>query len=97
MTSHFVSGVFYGAEAYCVFTHEIPGGEADEEARKEIVQKLSKVVGKCEDALSENQPLAEFKKLLSKNEKHLLTRIKCRFYADLQVEPVIECSFFRRL
>ncbi len=54
-------GVTYGAEAYCVLTQDFNViDEADEDAREEAEEKLTKIVGKMEDALNDKQDLNEF-------------------------------------
>ena len=92
--THIVTSVCYGGEAYCVFVQDVDGGEADEEARQEIIQQLSKIGMEWQDALHDFKDLDQFKQQLDSQQKHQVTRIKCRLYADFQVEPVVECNFF---
>ena len=92
--THIVTSVCYGGEAYCVFVQDVDGGEADEEARQEIIQQLSKIGMEWQDALHDFKDLDQFKQQLDSQQTHQVTRIKCRLYADFQVEPVVECNFF---
>ena len=89
-----VTSVVYGAEVYCVLAHAFNDFETDHEARQKIKEKLPKLATKWLDALNEMQDLAEFKKRFDMEERRLITRIKCRLYADLQTEPVLHCDFF---
>ena len=89
--THVVVGVFYGAEAYCVFTHDLDGKE---ESKPQIEENLSVLVDKWNDSLKESQDLYQFKEKFSKEEKQLLQLTKCRLYSDLQTEAVRECSVF---
>ena len=89
--THVVVGVFYGAEAYCVFTHDLDGKK---ESQPEIEENLSVLVDKWNDSLKESQDLYQFKEKFSKEEKQLLQLTKCRLYSDLQTEAVRECSVF---
>ncbi len=93
--THLVVSVFYGAETILVLSLDLDGEEDDEEIRKEAAANLSKIMDKFLDAMRKHQEVANFKKeLILKEEKHLLARLKCRVYADLQIEPVVECSIF---
>ena len=51
-------GVTYGAEAYCVLTQDF--NVIDEAAQEEAEEKLTKIVGKMEDALNDKQDSNEF-------------------------------------
>ena len=88
--THVVVGVLYGAEIYCVLVQNIQ----DEDSRQKNEDKLSEISNKMGTALENNQDLAEFKELFDKEEKLLIGRLKCRLYADLQTQPVRECSIF---
>ena len=92
--THIVTSVCYGGEAYCVFVQDVDGGEADEEARQEIIQQLSQIGKEWQSALRDFKHLDQFKQQLNSEQKHQATRINCRLYADFQVEPVVECNFF---
>ena len=89
-----VNSVVYGVEVYCVLAHGFNDFEIGHEAREKIKEKLSKLAPKWLDALNEMPNLAEFKKRFDMEERHLITRIECRLYADLQTEPVLCCDFF---
>ena len=88
---HVVTSVCYGAEIYCVLAHGFDDVETDQETRQKIEQKLSNLATKWLEALNELQDLEEFKKRFDKEERHLISRVKCRLYAD---EPVHHCDFF---
>ena len=90
--THVIVGIFYGAEAYCVLSRDIPF--EDEEAREEAEQLLSQITTKMENALEDNQQVAEFKEQFDKEEKKLVLQLKCRLYADFQSQPVRECTVF---
>ena len=93
--THLVVGVTYGAEAYCVLTHDFSKKEEDrEDDREEAEEMMSNIVSKMENALGENQDLDEFKQLFDDEEKRKLDRVKCRLYADLQSQSVRECCVF---
>ena len=90
ISTHVVSSVFYGTEVYCVLAEDVD--ETDQERRNAIVENLSKLASKFIEGLNHFQNLSDFKKLFTQQEKHSITRVKCRLYADLQ--PTIDCSFF---
>ena len=90
--THVVVGIKYGARAYCVLTQEVD--KTDIEAVEEIEERLSKTASKMKKALKHNQNLAEFKEELFEKEKQEMARLKCRLYADLQVQPVRDCYLF---
>ena len=90
--THVVVGIKYGARAYCVLTQEVD--KTDIEAVEETEEKLCKTALKMENALKHNQNLAEFKEELFEKEKLEMARLKCRLYADLQVQPVRDCYLF---
>jgi hypothetical protein len=92
--THVVVGIVYGAEAYCVLSQDL-GHEADEEAREEAEKNLGKLATKLENALGDidfDAQLPDFKEQFTKEEKAQLTRLKCRFYSDLQSSAVRECN-----
>ena len=89
--THVVVGVFYGAEAYCVFTHDL---DEKEESRQQVEENLSVLADKWNESLSESQDLFQFKQKFNQEEKQLLQLTKCRLYSDLQTEAVRECSVF---
>ena len=90
--THVVVGITYGAKAYCVLTQEVD--RTDIEAVKENEKTLSKTASKMKKALENNQDLAEFQEELFEKEKQDMARLKCRVYADLQVQPVRDCYLF---
>ena len=90
--THVVVGITYGASAYCVLTQEVD--KTDMEAVKEIEEALLNKALKMENALKNNQNLAEFQEELFETEKQEMARLKCRLYADLQVQPVRDCYLF---
>ena len=92
--THIVTSVFYGAELHCVFSQKNDGHEDDKEIQNEIKKNLSLLTSKWRDSLYDSESSAEFKKRFNSEENHLITRLNCRLYADLQVQPVIECCFF---
>ena len=92
--THIVTDVFYGAELHCIFSQKNDGHEDDEEIYNEIEENLSLLAYKWRDSLYSSESLTEFKKKFNSEENHLITRLNCRLFADLQVEPVIECCFF---
>ena len=96
--THVVMGVTYGAEAYCVFTQDLDNNFDDEEAREESRDEankyLSNLATKLVASLEETQNLAEFQDQFNDEEKKILTRIKCRLYADFQTPAAKECSVF---
>ncbi len=92
--THMVSSVYYGAEVYCIVAQEMDCEETDRVTRQEMEEKLSKLSAKWRDALYESETLEEFKKHFNYKERHLISRLKCRLYADLQARPLIECGFF---
>ncbi len=89
--THVVVGVFYGAEAYCVLTHDLNGND---ESRKTIEMDLSQLISKWKTSLTGNQDVFEFKEKFDTEEKLRLHSLKCRIYADLQAKAVRECSVF---
>ena len=90
--THVVVGVTYGAEAYLVLTQDFNvSDEADEDAREEAEEKLTKIARKMEDALNDKQDSNEFAGQFDKDEKKQLNRMKCRLYIDLQ-STVRECN-----
>ncbi len=88
--THLVVSVFYGAQAYCVFTRDLNGKGEDEDTRNEAQEHLSKMV----EMFLKKLDHTNFKKQLSKTEKHQFASLKCRLYLDLQTEPVRECNIF---
>ena len=88
--THVVVGVLYGAEIYCVLAQDIQ----DEDARQMAEKKLSKISTKMQSALENNQEVAEFIESLDKEDNMLISRVTCRLYADLQIQPVAECTVF---
>ncbi len=82
--THVVVGTAYGAEAYCVLAQDVK--DEDEDAREEAVEFLAKVLSKMENALEEKQDRAEFKEQCDKEEKKLISQVKCCVYADLQTQ-----------
>ena len=94
LATHIVTDVFYGAELHCIFSQKNDGHEDDEEIQNEMEQTLSLLAGKWRDSLYDSESLSDFKKRFNSEENHLITRLNCRLYADLQVEPVIERCFF---
>ena len=92
--THIVTSVYYGVEAYCIFVQNVDGGEANEETKQEIIQQLAKIAMEWQSALRDFKDLDQFKQQLYSEQRHQVTRIKCRLYTDLQVEPVVLCGFF---
>jgi hypothetical protein len=93
--THVVVGIVYGAEAYCVLSQDLGSHEADEEAHEEAEENLGKLATKLENALGDidfDAQLPDFKEQFTKEEKAQLTRLKCRFYSDLQSLAVRECN-----
>ena len=91
--THVVASVFYGAEVYCIFA-DIDGIEADEGERNKIEKNISILLSKWVKALDEFKEPLQFQKQFNSQEKHLITRLKCRLFASLQTQPIIECSYF---
>ncbi len=92
--THVVVGITYGAEAYCVLSKQLDDNYEDEDARKEAEELLSKVLNEMESALEDRQDVIQFKEQFDKEEKRLLTGIKCRLYSDHQTQTVRECTVF---
>ena len=95
-STHVVTSVTYGAEAYCVLTQDLGTKLVDEEAREEAQDEAKKNLSdwwsKLSDALEEKQNAADFQQGFNDEEKQSVSRIKCRLYADLQTQAVRECS-----
>lgn len=94
--THVVVGIVYGAEAYCVLSQDLGiSHEADEEAHEEAEENLGKLATKLENSLGDidfDTQSPDFKEQFTKEEKAQLTRLKCRFYSDLQSSAVRECN-----
>ena len=90
--THVIIGIVYGAEAYCILTKDF--NKADPNSREDAEEFLSKISSKMENALEEFQDVADFKEKLTREEKLLANRLKCRLYSDLQTQPVRECGVF---
>ena len=91
--THVVTGVTYGAEAYCVLTQDLDGSVDEEEAREESKKNLACLGNKLVSTFLEDQSdFAEFQEQLNEEEIQSLRRIKCRLYADLQTQSVRECN-----
>ena len=91
--THVITGIVYGAEAYCVFTQDFD--EADPNSREDAEENLAKISSKMENALENSKDVTNFKEQLTRKEIKLLANsLKCRLYADLQTQPVRECSVF---
>ena len=92
--THLVVGVIYGAQAYCVFSQDLHDKQGHEETRKKSQENLSNVTKKFWAAIDSNLDVADFKREFDTQEKHKLTRFKCRLYSDLQEETVRHCNIF---
>ena len=93
--THIITGIFYGAEVYCVMSLELDGGGEDEKERKEAVDELSKIGNEFSSTISEFDDFEYyFKMMYHTPERHLLTSIKCRLDSDLQSEPFLQCDIF---
>jgi hypothetical protein len=95
--THVVVGVVYGAEAHCVLSQDLAriSHEADEETHEEAEENFGKLAMKLENALGDidfDAQSPDFKEQFTKEEKAQLTRLKCRFYSDLQSSAVRECN-----
>ena len=91
--THVVVGIVYGAEAYCGLSKQVNDNET-EQARLEAEEYLSQISMKMQNALEAKQNLAKFMESFDNEEKHGLSRLKCRLYSDLQLNPVMECELF---
>ncbi|XP_032794857.2 uncharacterized protein LOC116931387 [Daphnia magna] len=87
--THLVVGVVYGAQAYCVMTHDLANVE-EEEAE----EHLSKITSKMEIALTNGRHLDAFVEQFDDRQAEHLTRVKCRLYADYQSHSVREYCVF---
>ncbi|KAI9559783.1 hypothetical protein GHT06_013789 [Daphnia sinensis] len=83
--THLIVGVVYGAQAYCVVTHDLADVE-EEEAE----EHLSKITSIMEKALKDNRNLNDFMEQFDDREAEHLARVKFRLYADLQAHSVRE-------
>ncbi len=90
--THIVVGIAYGAEIYCVLAQNVQ--DDDEDDREEMAEFLTRVSSRMEIALEEKQDDVKFKEQFTKEEKKLVYQINCRVYADLQTQPVRECTLF---
>ena len=88
--THVVTSVFYGVEIYCILAQDIDAGD---EERKEIEKNLIVMANKWIEALNEFEEPLKFQKRFNSQEKHLMTQLRCRLYANLQTQPMIECSY----
>ncbi|XP_059350253.1 uncharacterized protein LOC130685878 [Daphnia carinata] len=87
--THFVVHAVYGAQAYCVMTHDL--ANVEEEEAEEF---LSKITSKMEIALRQTQNVDVFMEQLDDREGEHLTRVKCRLYDDVQSHSVREYCVF---
>ena len=92
--THLVVSVIYGAQAYCVFSLDLNDKQEHEDIRKEARHSLLNLTKKFWAAIDSKLNVADFKEEFDKKERHQLTRVKCRLYSDLQVEPFRHCNVF---
>ena len=91
--THVVTGITYGAEAYCVICQELKGEKIDRDALEEAEENLSGIISKMENALADSQELGEFKEQFDREEKQFVNKLKCRLYVDPS-SAVKECGVF---
>ena len=89
--THAVVGIVYGAEAYCVLS--TPVNQTDQ-SRLEAEECLSQMSLKMKNSLEAKKNLAKFMENFDDEEKSGLSRLKCRLYSDLQLDPIMECGIF---
>ena len=91
--THVVTGITYGAEAYCVICQELKGEKIDRDALEEAEENLSGIISKMENALVDSQELGDFKEKFDREEKKFVNKLKCRLYVDPS-SAVKECGVF---
>lgn len=91
--THVVVGVVYGAEFYCVLSGDLVE-DTNHDAREDAKDDLARWAEKMESALEENQDLITFIEQFDKEEKMILSRMKCRLFTDVLNPTSHECSFF---
>lgn len=90
--THFVVGLIYGYEAYCVITKDLDDDEED--SRKEEEERLSELATQFVKVLEDDVDPADFKQQFDLEELNEFNQIKCRLYADNQNRCVRKYGVF---